>query len=147
MGEIVKLDSGALVTRKELPNGEYFLINKLDGWVELSQEKQAYLSAYFDTYPRRMRACFHSGIPQSTYVQWRKTDKKFVEMMDLIEQIHTEELEALEYIESYTDPKVRGRYLKNKSVREDKGSKVTVNNFNGGKASDILKDLERLSLD
>lgn len=142
MGAIQTLDSKAIQTTKELPNGEYFKLEFLEGWNQMSEDQQAYLTTYFDTYPRKIRACVEAKVSQSTYQGWL-SNKQFTTLMELIERIHTEELEGLDYDEAYTDSKVRGRFLKNK--KEKKSSpKVTVNNFKATTASDIMKNVEEV---
>lgn len=146
MSNVIKFESGAVQVKKQLPSEEVFRMDYLEGWDDISEPQKAYLCTYFDTYPKKMKACVESGITQSAYRKWVNGDKQFIELMQIIEQIHREELEYLEYIESYTDSKVRGRYLK-KGKSSPSVNKIEVNNYgskNGAfsKLDEIIEEAE-----
>lgn len=112
MSDVTKFESSTALT-KELPqSGDIIVMNALEGWDDLQEEQRAYLSTYFDTFPKRIKACMESGISTGSYNNWINNDSEFNQVMKLIEFIHLEELKDLEYAESYTDPKTRSRFLK-----------------------------------
>lgn len=111
MSEITTFESNTAL-KKTLPQGDIIVMNALEGWEDLEEEQRAYLSTYFDTFPKRIKACMKSGIGTSKYEKWINNDSHFNKIMKLIEFIHLEELKDIEYAEAYTDAKTRSRFLK-----------------------------------
>lgn len=147
MSDIKKFESNTALT-KELPQGDIIIMNALEGWDELEEEQRAYLSTYFDTFPKRIKACMESGINTSAYNDWIKKDAEFNKVMKLIEFIHLEELKDMEYAESYTDSKTRARFLKamesggygpNDKQVNNNTLKIEVSGMN--EAMDVIDDL------
>ena len=133
MANIIKVRS-EVDPVQELPNGDRINLELVSEYVELSEEQQLFITEYFNLYPQRTQTLLLTGISHRKYSQWNKGDKNFQSMMQVVEDIHNENLTRIEYMKAYTDDNVRGRFLKaNKARGYDNKKPSTTNILNVGK--------------
>lgn len=109
MSNIKTVSSGTDII-KVLPSGESFSLSKLEGWNDLTLDQQTYLSVYVDTVGQKTLAKSLSGLTQSK-VDSFNDDDNYVSTLADIEALLTEGLKALDYIDSLTNSKIRGRVI------------------------------------
>lgn len=143
MSQIKTVSSGTDII-KVLPSGESFSLQKLDKWEDLSLNQQTYLSIYVDTVGQKTLARTLSGLSAS-HIKEFESDDNYVETLSDIDTILTEGLKALDYVDSLTNSKIRGRVIQaRESGSYNKNTqKNTMNIFAGEKSGlrEILKAL------
>jgi hypothetical protein len=128
---------------KTLPSGASFNIESLDGWDDLSSSQQAYLHVYMDTVGQTEMSRLTCGIRKDTIERWLQ-DPAFASCLDTIDLLFTDGLRALDYMESITNGKIRGRVLQARKAKgyEPKGSAAPKLIVSKGGLGNLLKELE-----
>jgi hypothetical protein len=139
------ITSGTAVI-KTLPSGETFNIEMIDGWDELSASQRAYLHAYMDSIGQVNMARMISGISKSLLEEWG-TQPGFAHALEMIEDLFTDGLRALDYMESITNGKIRGRVLQARKAKgyEPKTTKQTNVLIGAGGLGNIVRQLSQPS--
>jgi hypothetical protein len=101
---------------KRLPSGEKFNIETLDGWDDLSGKQRAYLHAYMDTIGQENMARLSLGLKQNAVDAWA-TEAVFKNCIEIIDDLFTDGLRALDYLEAVTNGKIRGRVLQARKAK------------------------------
>lgn len=127
---------------KTLPSGESFNIEMLDGWQELSATQRAYLHAYMDTIGQVNMARMSLGLRQATIEAW-SNDPVFFGALTIIDDLFTDGLRALDYMEAVTNGKIRGRVLQARQAKgyEPKATKQTNLIVGAGGLGNLVKAL------
>lgn len=143
MSNIKTVSSGTDII-KVLPSGESFSLQKLDKWNELSLDEQTFLSMYVDTVGQKTLARTLAGLPAYKLKEFEKNEM-YVDTLADIELLLTEGLKALDFVDSLTNSKIRGRVIQaRESGSYTKNTqKNTLNVFADGKTGlrEILKAL------
>lgn len=125
---------------------EVVRLDYLHGWDKAEEKQRAFLSVYFDMYPKKIQTAMKAGIPVSLYQRWQREDKNFIDLLYQVEQLHQENLSAIHYAEAYVDSKIRKGVLQGIGAKgyekKSEPSKVTNNNLTINTASDFLKSLD-----
>lgn len=135
------ITSGTAVI-KTLPSGDKFNIEMLDGWKELSASQRAYLHAYMDTIGQVNMARLTVGVTPGTLKEWSE-QPVFAEALVMIDELFTDGLRALDYMESVTNGKIRGRVLQARKAKgyEPKATKQTNVLIGSGGLGNIVRSL------
>jgi hypothetical protein len=126
---------------KVLPSGASFNMEMLEGWEELSASQRAYLHAYVDALGQVTMARMRVGLTKAILNEWMG-DCVFVDCLEAIEDLFTDGLRAIDYMESVTNGKIRGRVLQARKAKgyEPKATKQT-NVLIGGGLGNIVRSL------
>jgi len=130
-----------------LPSGETFNIEHLQRWQELSPRQQGFVTHFIESAQQKTLSRVLSGVSEETLKSWEK-ESAFAEVLLQVDLLFTEGLQALDYIESLTNGKIRGRVLTARRAKgyEPKHTITQQNNLNlisgEGGLSGILKALK-----
>ena len=119
------ITSGTQVVQ-QLPGGGNFDISSIDGWEDLEPKQKVYLLQYADSLGQNELTRILTGVTRSDLQRWAD-DHDFIEIRDTIDIIFTEGLASLDYMESVTNGKIRGRVLQ---ARKAKGYEVKSGTHN-----------------
>lgn len=127
---------------KTLPSGDSFNIEMLDNWSELSPMQRAYLHAYMDTIGQVNMARLTTGVGLAKLKEW-ESDDRFMSALEMIDDLFTDGLRALDYMESVTNGKIRGRVLQARKAKgyEPKTTKQTNVLIGTGGLGNIVRQL------
>lgn len=128
MSEIQVFSSGTQFIA-ELPSGEQFKLEALEGYEELGGDQKLWLSHYLQSNLQKTMTSTITGVSVSKVNHWCKNDEQFNYVKDQLEDIYTEGLASLDLMEGFTNQKVRSRVLtarKAKGYEKEKGG--TTNN-------------------
>jgi hypothetical protein len=127
---------------KVLPSGNTFNVSMLDAWEELSASQRAYINEYIDSLGQVNMARMKIGLSKQTLNEWM-SDPVFSECIESVEEIFTDGLRAVDYMESVTNGKIRGRVLQARSAKgyEPKATKQTNVLIGSGGLGNIVRSL------
>jgi hypothetical protein len=111
---------------KKLPSGESFNITMIPNYNTLQVTQQLFLDFYIENLLQKNLACMLIGIKISQIDQWLESSPEFKEAYETVNDVFTEGLETVDYLDSLGNSKIRGRVI---DRRRGKGSNnKTVNN-------------------
>lgn len=92
-------------------------LSVLDGWGELKVEQQRYLVQFSLSHLKEKRAALAVGVTTAKLRDWKNSDGLFINIFNDIIDIHTEGVEEVDYLASYSPSNntSRGRFLNNRS--------------------------------
>ena len=100
-----------------LPNGDQINLTQIEGWYNLLPEQHTYITHYVASVMQETSARIAAGVSKADLKAWND-DSDFKKVMEDIEALFTEGLAAIDYRESLSNPKIRGRVL---AARQAKG--------------------------
>jgi len=115
---------------QKLPESESPIdLSKLDAWTNLDEQQRYFICVYFKNYPKITETRLKCGISSSKLTEWMKQDHHFSEMFNDIEDLHRENLSALNYNEAYDSARNRKDVLKAIGARGYESDKTQVTNI------------------
>lgn len=118
--------SGKIETVQTLPRSEETInLALFETWDDLDERQQYFLSLYFRYYPSQTKSQIEAGIKSHTLQTWIKQHSSFKETMNLIEELHRENLSSIHYRESYANPQIRKDVLRSIGAKGYDGTKNT----------------------
>lgn len=122
---IVSNDTSTIIT---LPSGDTVDIMYLESWDKLQPKQQLYITLIAKNVKQPTLARIKTGIDKSEYKEWLAQDS-FLEVMEDVENIFTEQLIGIDFLDAINNPKVRGRVLQaNKAKGYETKHNTTTNN-------------------
>ena len=112
----------------------------LDGWHELNADQRKYMGQLAKDPFNKTLTAMKTGVSMSTINHWLNSDYNFKAVQNQIMSIYKENLESIDYAESQSNSKTRGKTITR--LREDiEGKKSSGSkhvHFHGVTAKDII---------
>ena len=123
--DIVVIKTGSAII-KEI-SGQEITLSNLEGWHNLQPLQQSFFEVYCDTKMQETATRVALGISKAELEGW-KTLPDFKLILDDIDSLFTEGLTALDYLDSLTNSKIRGRVLQARNAKGYEKKAVTTTN-------------------